>query len=90
MAAIIAQITRANRERKRKKTYEIQKCMYDLPPFDPHFDPLKHNKYLSRWDPDGRREKIRKYFAQIFTFQAGETEATPGGGKADRNRAHQT
>ena len=24
MAAIIAQITRANRERKRKKTYEIQ------------------------------------------------------------------
>ena len=48
MAAIIAQITRANRERKRKKTYEIQKCMYDLPPFDPHFDPLIHNKYLAR------------------------------------------
>ena len=48
MAAIIAQITRANRERKRKKTYEIQKCMYDLPPFDPHFDPLVHNKYLAR------------------------------------------
>ena len=35
-------------ERKRKKTYEIQKCMYDLPPFDPHFDPLVHNKYLAR------------------------------------------
>ena len=51
MAAIIAQITRANRERKRKKTYEIQKCMYDLPPFDPHFDPLVHNKYLARSVP---------------------------------------
>ena len=51
MAAIIAQITRANRERKRKKTYEIQKCMYDLPPFDTHFDPLVHNKYLARSVP---------------------------------------
>ena len=48
MAAIIAQITRANRERKKKKTYETTKCMYDLPPFDPHFDPMVHNKYLAR------------------------------------------
>jgi hypothetical protein len=48
MAAIIAQITKANRERKRKKTYETTKCMYDLPPFDPHFDPMIHNKYMAR------------------------------------------
>ncbi len=27
------QMTRANRERKRKKRYEISKCMYELPPF---------------------------------------------------------
>ena len=65
MAAIIAQITRANRERKRKKTYEIQKCMYDLPPFDPHFDPLIHNKYLARsvgWGKVGILTKLIKWF----------------------------
>ena len=37
MAAIIAQLTRAKRERAKKKTYETNKCMYELPPFDPHF-----------------------------------------------------
>ena len=55
--------------------------MYDLPPFDPHFDPLKHNKYLARWDS----EKIKKYFAQIFTFQAGEAEAAAGRGEGGGN-----
>ena len=60
MAAIIAQITRANRERKRKKTYEIQKCMYDLPPFDPHFDPLIHNKYLARWEIPPMTTQLRQ------------------------------
>ena len=24
-------------------------CMYELDPFDAHFDPEKHNKYLVRW-----------------------------------------
>lgn len=38
MAAIIAQMTRANRERKKKKRVEISKCMYDLPPYPDHFD----------------------------------------------------
>ena len=31
-------------------TYETNKCLYELPPFDQHFDPLIHNKYLSRWE----------------------------------------
>ena len=53
MAAIIAQLTRAKRERGRKITYETNKCLYHLPPFDDHFDPRVHNKYLARW---GRRQ----------------------------------
>ena len=48
MAAIIAQLTRAKRERALKKTYETNKCMYDLQPFDPHFDAEIHNKYFVR------------------------------------------
>jgi hypothetical protein len=36
------------RERAKKKRYESAKCMYELPPFDPHFDPKIHNKYLAR------------------------------------------
>ena len=40
MAAIIAQITRANRERIDKKKYEIgiSKCMYEIRPFERHYD----------------------------------------------------
>ncbi len=37
------------RERAKKKRYESAKCMYELPPFDPHFDPKIHNKYLARY-----------------------------------------
>jgi len=50
MAAIIAQIARRRRENAapRRKKYEISKCLYDLPPFDPHFDPLLHNNYSKR------------------------------------------
>ena len=43
-------IFRAKRERGRKVTYETNKCLYELPPFDDHFDPLVHNTYLSRWE----------------------------------------
>lgn len=41
MAAIIAHITRANRERIEKKRYEIviSKCMYEIKPFDKCFNP---------------------------------------------------
>ena len=43
MAAIIAQITRANRERKKRnetrKKIKPGKCMNDIDPFDEAFDP---------------------------------------------------
>ena len=41
MAAIIAHITRANRERIEKKRYEIviSKCMYEIRPFERTYDP---------------------------------------------------
>ena len=40
MAAIIAHITRSNRERLEKKKYEIiiSKCMYEIRPFERCFD----------------------------------------------------
>ena len=34
--------------------------MYDLPPFDPHFDPLVHNKYLARWAAAGSETGKRR------------------------------
>ena len=39
MAGIIAQITRANRERIEKRKFEVgvSKCMYELKPFDQCF-----------------------------------------------------
>ena len=53
MAAIIAQMSLRNRERKKKKALlgkraEVQpdKCVYKLPPFDKCYDPLQHNKYM--------------------------------------------
>ena len=41
MAAIIAQITRANRERIRKKRFEIviSKCMYEIKSFPDQYEP---------------------------------------------------
>ena len=36
------------RERARKKKYECSKCMYELPPFEPCFDPIENNKYVKR------------------------------------------
>ena len=48
MAAIIAQLTRNNREKTRKPSYETNKCMYSIPPWDNHFNPDIHNKYFVR------------------------------------------
>ena len=41
MAAIIAQMTRANRERKKNKCFEIVigKCMYEIGPFPEKYEP---------------------------------------------------
>lgn len=46
MAAIIAKLTRENRERKLRlaKVIPIWKSNYELEAFDDRFDPAKHNK----------------------------------------------
>ena len=45
MAAIIAQMTRANRERKKNKCFEIVigKCMYEIGPFPEKYEPEVSN-----------------------------------------------
>ena len=54
MAAIIAQLTRAARARRDKRTYGTNKCMYTLGRFDPNgFNPEVHNRYCvekARWE----------------------------------------
>lgn len=49
MAAIIAKLTRENRERKLRlaKVIPIWKSNYELEPFDDHFIPAKHNKVIA-------------------------------------------
>ena len=49
MAAIIAKITRENRERikNRKNTWGIRKSRYSLPAFKDHFDPEEDIKVLN-------------------------------------------
>ena len=65
MAAIIAQMSLANRERKKReaekghKTIGADKCIYDLPPFDRCYDPMKHNKYMKLKVQIDRRNLIR-------------------------------
>ena len=56
MAAIIAQLTRAKREReKREKIMQVSvdecesKCHYSLPEFEKRFDPKLHNSYCIRF-----------------------------------------
>ena len=48
MAALIAHITRSDRERLEKKKFEIiiTKCMYEIRPFEKCYDPMIHNKYV--------------------------------------------
>ena len=46
MAALIAKITRENRERilRRKHYIPVQKSIYHLKPFPEQFEPINHNK----------------------------------------------
>ena len=64
MAAIIAQLSRANWERKKNKrrTVPPDKSVSILPAFDARFDPLVHNPYLrckTVAEEKKRREKLR-------------------------------
>ena len=58
MAAIIAQLTRAARKRRDRRTYGANKCMYKLDRFDPNgFNPDVHNRYCvekARWEEQTR------------------------------------
>ena len=47
MAAIISQIAANKRARAKcpRASVPSDKCVYTLPPFDPCFDPLIHNRY---------------------------------------------
>ena len=47
MAAIISQIAANKRARAKNKKFSVSsdKCVYSIPPFDPCFDPVVHNKY---------------------------------------------
>ena len=64
MAAIIAQMSLANRERKKRlaergnKQIGPDKCVYHLPPFDQCYDPIKHNKYMKIKQHVDRRKMI--------------------------------
>ena len=45
MAAIIAQLTRAARRKRSRRTYGPNKCLYTLEPFDRNgFNPSVHNR----------------------------------------------
>ena len=47
MAAIISQIAANKRARAKnlRASVSSDKCVYIIPPFDPCFDPVVHNKY---------------------------------------------
>ena len=64
MAAIIAQMTRANRERKKNKCFEIVigKCMYEIGPF-----PEKYEPEVSYIDSKSIIVKRRKYYQFLHT-----------------------
>ena len=61
MAGIVAQITKANWERKKNRIKHLNpdKCAYFLPPFDPCFDPKKHNVYMKRKALREKLEQVR-------------------------------
>ncbi len=76
MAAIIAQLTIANRKRKERGKYYLpaDKCVYKLPPFDERFSAEKHNRYLINKERYLQRKGIRdvakgsKSFLLYLTF----------------------
>ena len=66
MAAIIAQLAAANRKRKQKAKHTLppEKSNLALPPFDPCFDPQKHNRYL-------RLKKLVEHRRSVLTKAKG-------------------
>ena len=69
MAGIIAQLTRAARVRRDRRTYGTNKCMYTLEPFDTNgFDAKVHNRYcVQRAVWEERIKNIEEEEEQIIT-----------------------
>jgi len=77
MAGIVAQLTKANWERKKRRVHYLgnDKCTYTLPPFDDHFDPLKHNNYTRRKaarKDDGENNEMQKLIRKMAEAQMAE------------------
>ena len=80
MAAIIAQMSLRNRERKKRRAAlgrrgetGSDKCVYTLPPFDQCYDPLLHNKYVRAKRRIEKRNLVInqakcKYTLEFFIF----------------------
>ena len=83
MAAIIAQLTRAARGRRTRRTYGANKCLYTLQPFDRNgFNPAIHNKsgnwqgWLAKftflgivWRRPGGRSMSRKWHLRRRSYR---------------------
>ena len=68
MAAIISQMAANKRARQKNAHHYIvgsDKCVYTLPPFDPCFDPLVHNK--GRRESERERKKSSEFFYIFLT-----------------------
>ena len=60
MAGIVAQITKANWERKKNRSKHISadKSNYYIAPFDASYDPEKHNNYVKRKKQREENERV--------------------------------
>ena len=74
MAAIIAQLSRANRERKKNRVNLLpaEKSRVILMPFEQHFDPEKHNPYVRAKVQSQKRKREAKLKWIGSTFEEGE------------------
>ena len=69
MAAIIAQITRAKRERdKRVAAAALRdcKCHYHLPEFESSFNPKLHNKFIARQEEIRLKREEEELFEVVY------------------------
>ena len=69
MTAVVAQMTREKRERKLREKHCIvsdpSKCYKSLAPFDSHFEPEIHNKFMAGQAQDRQFNKLRLKALQV-------------------------
>ena len=73
MAAIIAQMTRANRERKKNKCFEIVigKCMYEIGPFPEKYEPEVSNFTIYLFYHNGVQIVIEDRYGLLYILILG-------------------